>query len=63
MVMSEVVSDRRAAGDSNLYYLDGLQLFGPEDLEDLPDQVHPNEAGYIRMGERFAPTLQAILKR
>ena len=52
-LMSGVVSDRRAAGDSNLYYLDGLQLFGPEDVDDLPDLIHPNEAGYIRIGERF----------
>jgi lysophospholipase L1-like esterase len=33
--------------------LDGLALFGPHDVADLPDLLHPNAAGYQRMGERF----------
>jgi lysophospholipase L1-like esterase len=33
--------------------LDGLALFGPDDAGDLPDALHPNAAGYRRMGERF----------
>ena len=53
-ILSKVVAQRRAAGDTNLHYLDGLQLFGPEDAGDLPDDLHPNAEGYIRMGERFA---------
>ena len=53
-ILSKVVAQRRAAGDTNLHYMDGLQLFGPEDAGDLPDDLHPNAEGYIRMGERFA---------
>jgi lysophospholipase L1-like esterase len=41
-------------GDENLLYLDGLTLFSQADAEDLPDALHPNPAGYIRMGNRFA---------
>jgi lysophospholipase L1-like esterase len=41
-------------GDENLLYLDGLTLFSQVDTEDLPDALHPNPAGYIRMGNRFA---------
>lgn len=44
----------RAAGDPNLHYLDGRELFGAADVADLPDALHPNAAGYRRMGERFA---------
>jgi hypothetical protein len=50
---AEVVRARRNAGDANLYLIDGLQLFGPDDAGDLPDDLHPNPDGYRRMGERF----------
>jgi lysophospholipase L1-like esterase len=29
-------------------------LFGADDAGDLPDDLHPNPEGYIRMGHRFA---------
>ncbi|MFP6795690.1 MAG: SGNH/GDSL hydrolase family protein [Pseudomonadales bacterium] len=44
--------ERRA--DNNLGYLNGLDLFGEADAPDLPDDLHPNPKGYIRMGHRFA---------
>ncbi len=52
-ILSRLVASRRAAGDENLHYLDGLTLFGADDAGDLPDDLHPNGAGYVRMGERF----------
>ncbi|HSM66941.1 MAG TPA: GDSL-type esterase/lipase family protein [Ilumatobacteraceae bacterium] len=48
-----IVANRRRHGDANLHYLDGHELFGPGDVADLPDDLHPNAAGYVRMGERF----------
>jgi lysophospholipase L1-like esterase len=53
-IIEDIVAQRRAAGDAQLHYLDGLQLFGEADLDDLPDALHPNGDGYVRMGERFA---------
>lgn len=53
-IMDQLVAERRNAGDRNLHYFDGLRLFGAKDAHDLPDDLHPNAAGYIRMGERFA---------
>ncbi|MDN4610144.1 GDSL-type esterase/lipase family protein [Arthrobacter burdickii] len=47
------IVDARSVADPALYYLDGLELFGPDDAPDLPDGLHPNTAGYLRMGNRF----------
>jgi hypothetical protein len=54
VAIAEVIERRRALGDANLHYLDGLALFGSEDAADLPDDLHPNAVGYVRIGERFA---------
>ena len=53
-ILSGIVAARRDAGDLQLDYLDGLDLFGAADVDDLPDLLHPNDDGYRRMGERFA---------
>ena len=50
-LIAEVVDVRV---DSNLRYFNGLDLFDENDAGDLPDDLHPNPPGYIRMGERFA---------
>lgn len=52
-ILTEVVAARVKAGDTHIRYLSGLELFGPDDLADLPDLLHPNAAGQRRMGERF----------
>jgi lysophospholipase L1-like esterase len=45
---------RRQRDDANLHLMDGRDLFGTADVADLPDGLHPNTAGYVRMGHRFA---------
>lgn len=52
-LLAAAVAARRDAGDTNIHYLDGLSLFGPDDAGDLPDLLHPNREGYARMGDRF----------
>ena len=48
----EVVEARRHH-DPHLHLIEGPELFGPADVDDLPDGLHPNAAGYQRLGERF----------
>ena len=52
-LVPEIVAARMAAGDAQLHFVDGLALFGADDVSDLPDGLHPNRAGYARIGERF----------
>ena len=39
--------------DERLHLVSGLDLFGEADVADLPDGLHPNAAGYLRMADRF----------
>jgi hypothetical protein len=52
-LLADVVEARQASGDKAILLIDGTALFGLADLADLPDGLHPNAAGYQRMGERF----------
>ena len=47
---------QRADEDPNLSYLDGRELFGAADVEELPlpDNLHPAPAGHVLIGQRFA---------
>lgn len=58
-LLQNVAAIWQKRGDTNLHYLSGLELFGPADVADLPDLLHPNAAGYQRMGERFHAAMLA----
>ncbi|QNP74166.1 lipase [Streptomyces roseirectus] len=52
--LERIVTQRAAEGDK-LAYLNGLDLYGPDDKDlPLPDDLHPDTATHRRMGERFA---------
>lgn len=50
------IVEQRAAEDPNLHHLDGRELYGADDFDELPlpDQLHPDAATHRRIGERFA---------
>ena len=51
--IQEAVESFRRRGDANIYYVDGLKLFGEDLAHLLPDNLHPNAEGYRLMGEHF----------
>ncbi|MHC4885596.1 MAG: SGNH/GDSL hydrolase family protein [Planctomycetota bacterium] len=54
---------KKVTGDENLYYLNGLRLANAAFAEKyMPDDLHPNGPGYIRMGKNFVKALPAPLK-
>ncbi|QIX27134.1 lipase [Nocardioides sp. JQ2195] len=52
----ERIVDERAPSDPHLAHLDGRELYGAADAEELPlpDALHPDGATHRRIGERFA---------
>ncbi|AWT41587.1 MULTISPECIES: GDSL-type esterase/lipase family protein [Streptomyces] len=53
--LSRIVAER-AAEDPHLHHLDGRDLYGEADAEELPlpDGLHPDAVTHRRIGERFA---------
>ncbi|MCY1136943.1 lipase [Actinoplanes sp. Pm04-4] len=53
--LARIVAER-AKSDPQLSYLDGRELYGEADfaVRPLPDQLHPDAASHLSMGERFA---------
>lgn len=58
-ILEAVVRRRRAAGDTNLHYIDGLRLFGESDTDLMPDQLHPDGPGHLRLAQRFCEAIDA----
>jgi hypothetical protein len=56
--LSDIVG-QRSETDFNLYYLDGRLLFGEADVDHLPDNLHPDQAGYRIISNRLAQVLRA----
>ncbi|GAA1380421.1 SGNH/GDSL hydrolase family protein [Pseudonocardia kongjuensis] len=59
--LARIVAER-SADDPDLHHVDGLSLYGPDDAvaHPLPDDLHPDAATHLQMGERFAARLRAV---
>lgn len=56
------IVDQRRSADAHLHYVDGRELYGPNDnlRLPLPDELHPDAASQRLIGERFAGCLQEL---
>ncbi len=57
--LSGVVASLKLLGDTNLYYVGGLDLFDAADVPNLPDRLHPNTQGYTDIAQRFCDEIGA----
>ena len=52
-----------AAGDRNVYFIDGETFYGEKDRELCSiDKVHPNDIGFLRMADTIEPVIRKALK-
>ena len=52
-ILEGIVNSFKGYGDTNIYYLSGLEILGEDNSQHLPDKLHPNaEAQYI-IAENF----------
>ena len=62
-VIVETYNRAVAAGDRNVYYIDGKKLFGRFDRDACTvDRTHPNDIGFYRMAKAIYPVLKQALK-
>lgn len=51
--VAAAVEALRSCGDTNIHYIDGLEIFGSDLAHLLPDELHPDAEGYKVMGKNF----------
>jgi len=51
--VADAVEKLNSHGDEFVAYQDGLELIGPGQAHLMPDDLHPNAAGYRLMGQNF----------
>ncbi len=62
-VIKATYDNAKAAGDRNVYFLDGPALMAMAEGEGTVDGVHPNDLGFASMAKALEPLLAEILKR
>ncbi len=62
-ILADIVSSFQKYGDENIYYVDGLSIFGPAQFQYLPDKLHPNAEGQFALADNFRHQVIAKLRR
>ncbi len=63
-IIRRTYENARAAGDENVYFIDGETFFGTEDRHLCTvDTIHPNDLGFYRMAKTILPVMEEILTK
>ena len=57
----DVLRQRRAAGDRNIHFLDGMTLYGTDPSECTVDGTHATDLGFYFEAHRMAPVIRNLL--
>ena len=58
--IKEIVDIFNRNGDNEIHYVNGLDILSEEQMNLLPDGLHPDAEGYKLMGENFASAFKPI---
>ena len=62
-IIRQTYENALAAGDKNIYFIDGRELLLPEAREySLVDNTHPSDMGFFGMYSRILPLMQKLVK-
>ena len=63
-IVRKTYENAKAAGDKNVYFIDGETFFGNKDRHCCTsDTCHPNDLGHYRMADVIEPVLREILEK
>ena len=63
-IIKKTYDNAVAAGDWNVWFVDGRTLFGKADRNDCTvDGCHPNDLGFYRMAQAIEPAVKEALKK
>ena len=60
---TNLVDERRSAGDENIYFLDGSEVLGDDYDECTVDGSHPTDLGSTRIADALLPAIEEILAK
>lgn len=63
-IIKATYENAKAAGDCNVYFIDGETFFGEEERQFCTtDTIHPNDYGFQKMARVIEPVLKEILEK